>query len=275
MYWGVMSGGWIRSLLDDERDYHEETIRLAAEHGLNAVQWSVRALMRMEPDRRRQLGGRLESRNLHAVLGLHADWLADPDEPGPRVEGCLEAIEELPEMMRAPIFTTCVGRYHRFMREPSLEEQMHRLEAALAPLARAAQEAGAPLAIENHGDYYCSDLAALCERVPGLGIFLDTGNTMLIGEKPLPAVRDAAPFTVGTHFKDHYGRPRFRPLGFQIRGAVPGQGDVGLREAFEVLLGNAPDPQNLAMILELDPVEGMEPGEVLGEAVEFVRSLEE
>ncbi|MFW5789599.1 MAG: hypothetical protein ACOCW3_06650, partial [Spirochaetota bacterium] len=45
-------------------------------------------------------------------------------------------------------------------------------------------EIGLPLAWENHRDYYVSDVVELCRRVPNMGLFLDTGNTYLIGERP-------------------------------------------------------------------------------------------
>jgi len=274
MYWGAMTAGWLRQAMGPADDLFAADLQSLSSYGLDTVQWPATQLMDLPDSRRHELAAMLQEMDMHAVLGLRCDWLSDDRDGLEReIEACLQAIEGLPAMMRTPIFTTAVGRYHRFMDDPTLSEQMDRLAEVLAPVARAAHEAGAPLAIENHGDYYCSDLAELCQQTPHLGIFLDTGNTFLIGERPLPAVRDAAPYTLGTHFKDHYARPRYGPLGFEIRGAVPGQGDVGLREAYRILIENAPDPDSLAMILEIDPVEGMGAAEVLGQAVEFVRSL--
>ncbi len=274
MHWGAMTGGWLRQAMQPAEDYFAADLQVLASYGLDVAQWPAARLMDLAPSRRRQLAEALRQRDMCAVLGIRGDWLSDDRAAvGEAVRAAQQAIKQLAGPMRAPICTTAAGRYHRFMRETSLAEQMDRLADALAPVARAAQEAGAPLAVENHGDYYCSDLAALCRRVPHLGIFLDTGNTFLIGERPLPAVRDAAPYTLGTHFKDHYAAPRFSPLGFEIRGAVPGAGDVELREAYRILIEDAPDPDRLAMILEIDPVEGMEPEETLRKAVQFVRSL--
>ncbi len=274
MLWGAMTAGWLRQCLDPDLDRYEGQLKFLSAQGLDLCDWSAFGLLDMEPGRREELAAMLRDHDMRAVLTVWPGWLSDDrDKLDRNIERCLEAIETLPQMMRTPIFTTGVGAYHRFLKEPSLQEQMDRLAEVMAPVAAAAKAAGSPLGIENHGDYYCSDLAALCERVPGLGIFLDTGNTFLIGERPVPAVRDAAPYAVGTHFKDHYASPRFRPLGFEIRGAVPGEGDVGMREAYRILAENAPDPDNLAMIFELDPVEGMTPLEVLEKAVAFARSL--
>ena len=274
MYWGAMTAGWLKGCLDRNEDPCVASLKFLSSYGLDLCDWSAFALLDMEAGRRDELAAMLRDHDMRATLAIWPGWLSDDRSAlAQRIDRCLEAIETLPEMMRTPIFTTGVGSTHRFMREPSLEAQMDRLAEVMAPVAAAAAKAGCPLGVENHGDYYCSDLAALCERTPGLGIFLDTGNTFLIGERPLAAVRDAAPYTVGTHFKDHYASPRFRPLGFEIRGAVPGEGDVGMREAYRILVENAPDPDSLAMILELDPVEGMTPQEVLTKAVAFVRTL--
>ena len=177
--------------------------------------------------------------------------------------------------MSAPIVTTCVGPYHRFMDSPSLEEQLDRLAERLTPLARGCHELGCPLGIENHGDYYCDDLVALCRRVPHLGIFLDTGNTYLIGEQPLPACRAAAPYTIGTHFKDHRVYPDHKELKFVIGGAPLGQGHVGLAEIYRLLVDLAPSPETLVMQWEMIPPQGMDPFECLEQSWEFVRGLSE
>jgi len=173
--------------------------------------------------------------------------------------------------------TTLVGKYHRFMREPSLQEQMDRVPSVIGPIAYACHEFGCPLGIENHGDYYASDLVELCRRTPFLGIFLDTGNTYLIGEPSLPAIRAAAPLTIGTHFKDHHVWPEKQtyPLRFEIGGAVLGEGDVGLREAYDILLAEAPNPASLVMMIEMVAPQPMLPGECLQKSLAFIRSLPE
>jgi len=155
---------------------------------------------------------------------------------------------------------------------------MDRLADVLAPAAAYCKEIGIPFGIENHGDYYCSDLVGLCERTPHLGIFLDTGNTYLIGEAPLPAFRAAAPYVIGTHFKDHHVRPvpDGRPLHFEVGASVIGEGDVPLRECYRLLMEQAPDPQNLAMQIELimPSFSGNDPVDALEKSLAFIRSLE-
>ncbi|KPK65029.1 MAG: hypothetical protein AMK73_04160 [Planctomycetes bacterium SM23_32] len=276
MIWGMMMSGWMGGLVPDGGDRYGAEIEVLVANGLQASQWGLRALAQMEPERRDRLAEALRERDVRAVLAFGLDWFTEDAGALRRgIEETIAGIEGLAGPMRTPIVTTAAGSTHRFVREPSLEEQMDRLAEGLAPIAEACHRLGCPLGIENHGDYYASDLAALCERVPHLGIFLDTGNTYLIGERPLPAAEAAAPCVVGTHFKDHYVRPnkKARPLCFEIRGAVIGEGDVGMRDVYETLARGAPDPEGLVMVLEIDPVEGMDQPEALARSLEYVRSL--
>jgi sugar phosphate isomerase/epimerase len=231
--------------------------------------------MAMEPGRREALAGLLEDLELHVVLGVGFDYLSDdPDEVARGTDAVLEALEVLPGPMRTPVCSTGLSRrVHRYSRDVPLEEQLDRFSEVLAPLAAAAQRAGCPLAIHKVG-HYGRDLAELCRRTPHLGIELDTGNAFLIGEPPLEAARAAAPYTVATHFKDHYVEPSFDPLGMKVRGAVPGEGDADLGAIYDVLMMSAPRPEELVMLMEIDPVEGLDQRTALARAVEFLRGLE-
>jgi sugar phosphate isomerase/epimerase len=152
---------------------------------------------------------------------------------------------------------------------------MERLAATLPALTAGCHGLGLPFGIENHGDYYCSDLVSLCQEVPHLGIFLDTGNTYLIGEVPLPAFEAAAPYVVGSHFKDHHVRPcpDAHPLHFEVGPSIIGDGDVPLRECYQLLLEKNPNPDSLVMEIELIPPSGIDPVESFERSVNFVKSL--
>lgn len=228
-----------------------------------------------EPRRREQIGEFVARHDLCLTPHLGMGYFSEPiDSLRRTVDRLIWDLRTDLELLRAPIATTCVGPYHRFMDSPTLPEQMDRLEAVLTPLAEALWEMGCPLGIENHGDYYCSDLVELCGRVPHLGLFLDTGNTYLIGEKPVPACREAAPYTIGTHFKDHRVYPQPRDgLSFQIDGAPLGEGHVGLRDIYMDLLRLCPAPSRLVMQWEMVPPKGMDPWECLHRSQAFVDSL--
>jgi sugar phosphate isomerase/epimerase len=202
-----------------------------------------------------------------------AGAIRDPDAFGAECDAFLERLERDREALRIPIVTGGAGPVHRFMADPCLEEQLDRLAVGLEGLAAECARLGCPLGIENHGDYYCSDLAELCRRVPHLGIFFDTGNTYLIGERPLPAAREAAPHTIGTHFKDHVVFPDPKTLTFHITGACLGEGHVRLREIWDILMAYAPDPENLVMHWELVPPRDMGGLEALERSWKFIRAL--
>ena len=277
MIWGYALP-WFQQFVDPDDEPVMARLKFLVRHDLRATHVGLRELEAMSSDHKQGLGQFAAEHDLHLVPTVWFDYL-DPDADALKrnTEAAVDALKQWAALIRAPIVTTGVGRYHRFMREPSFAEQMERLPGALAPLAEACHEMGCPLGIENHGDYYCEDLVELCRRTPHLRIFLDTGNTYLIGEQSLPAIRAAAPLTIGTHFKDHHVRPEKEtyPLRFEIAGAVLGEGDVGLAEAHRILLDNAPDPDRCVMLMEMIPPRPMDPVECLEKSLAFVRSLPE
>ncbi|MFO7958943.1 MAG: sugar phosphate isomerase/epimerase family protein [Candidatus Brocadiia bacterium] len=273
MIWGF-AGVWPAEFGIYDGDRTMNKLRFVVEQGFSATQVSLREMQ--EPERREQIASLVEAHDLRLVPHFRADYFSDDmDEVRRQSDAFLADLEEYAPLLRAPIVTTAVGPYHRFMDEPSLEAQMDWLHDVLGPVAAACHEMGVPLGIENHGDYYCSDLVELCERTPHLGIFLDTGNTYLIGEQSVPACRAAAPYTVGTHFKDHYVHPDPRELKFVIEGAALGEGHVGLARVYRDLLEHVPDPDDLVMLWEMVSPRDMDPFECLERSWRFVRSLEE
>lgn len=277
MIWGYASP-WFRQFLNRGDGRLMAKLAFLVEHDLRATHISLREVEKMAEAERDGLGAFLAENDLHLVPTVWFDYLGpDNDAVRRNTDRAVSALRAYAGLLRAPIVTTGVGRHHRFMREPSLAEQLDRLPVALAPLSQACGELGCPLGIENHGDYYCDDLVELCHRTPHLRIFLDTGNTYLIGERSLPAIRTAAPLTIGTHFKDHHVRPEKEtyPLRFEIGGAVLGEGDVGLSEAYEILCEHAPDPDGLVMLIEMIPPRPMDPVTCLARSLAFVRSLPE
>jgi sugar phosphate isomerase/epimerase len=228
-----------------------------------------------DPERRDQIGSFIAEHDLKVSAHPHVKWM-DPDVEKVRrqVDESIEKLEKYRDVLNAPITTFGAGPVHRFMDEPDLQWQMDRLADVTAPLAQACHELGCPLGLENHGDYYCSDLVELCERVPHLGIFLDTGNTYLIGEQSVKNCRLAAPYTIGTHFKDHYVHPEPRNgLKFVIQGAPLGAGHVGLEQIYKDLLELNPAPEKLVMQWEMIPPKDMDGWDCLEQSWEFINGL--
>jgi len=279
MIWGY-AGVWLGQYLKlNGRPYQSLMPRLEflAEWGLKCTDWSARDLAGMAaPDREAALAY-IAGHDLSLSLWAGGGYFGEAAEARRIADESLAAVRRYKEAVRAPIAVTGAGDIHRFVKKPPLDEQLGILAARLAPVAAGCREMGLELGIENHGDYYVSDMVELCRRVPNLRLRLDTGNCYLIGEKTLPAIREGAPFSIGTHFKDHVVRPRpdARPLHFEVGGSVLGEGDVGLREAYDILLQHAPDPKSLVMAIELVPPDGMDPVEALRRSLAFVRSLPE
>jgi sugar phosphate isomerase/epimerase len=253
-------------------DVQMNMLRFVAEHGFKCTGVSLNELK--DPARREQIARFVNDHDMHLSVRPHLNYFGDdPARLRREIDEALKLIETASRSIRIPIVTTGGSPLHRFTARPTLAEQMDRLAEGLTPLAAGCRQLGKPLGIENHGDYYISDLVGLCQRVPHLGIFLDTGNTFLVGEQSVPACRLAAPYTVGTHFKDHIVYPDPRTLTFHVTGAVLGEGHVGLREVYDALLELNPNPDALVMEFELVPPADMDPFEALKRSWAFVRSL--
>ncbi len=272
MIWGY-AGVWPGEFRVWEGDPSMNQLRFIIEHGFQSTGFNLSEMR--DPARRDEVAALVEQHDLRLTAHAHVRWFdPDVDEARRQTDAFLEDLAAYGDLLRVPIVTMVAGRCHRFMDSPSLAEQMDCLAQVLPYAAQACYEMGRPLGIENHGDYYCSDLVELCQRVPHLGIFLDTGNTYLIGEKSIPACREAAPYTIGTHFKDHYVHPEPQDgLKFVIGGAPLGEGHVGLEQVYRDLLDLAPEPDKLVMHWEMVPPKGMDGFECLERSWRFVRRI--
>ncbi len=285
MVWGF-AGPWYGEFLRDEQgrvpktawERVERQLLFLVRYGLKVTGCSLHTLTALDEREQDLLANLLAKHDLHLVLHVGYDYLsADAEARKRNTEGIIATLSRYIPMTRALLVVTTANAGHRFDRTMPVAEKMERLAIALTPLAQGIHELGLPFGIENHCDFYISDLVALCQSVPHLGILLDTGNTFVIGEKPLPAFEEAAPFVVGTHFKDHFVRPRpdLFPLCLEVDGAPLGEGDVPLRECFELLKRKTPNPAKLVMLIEMVAPKGMNPLECWERSLQFVRTLME
>jgi sugar phosphate isomerase/epimerase len=266
--WGY-AGVWPGEFNTWQGDRVLNEVRFLVDHGFESGHIGLAALD--DPARCDEIAQLVADHDLKLSVGLHLKWFTDDlDTLRRQSDAFLEKLRRYADLLRTPIVTTGAG-IHRFAREPSLDERLEKLAKAFAPIAQACHEMGRPFGIENHGDYYVEDLVRLCRSTPHMGIFLDTGNTYLIGEKSVPACREAAPYTIGTHFKDHFVHPDPGTLTFVIGGAALGEGDVGLAEVYRALLDHAPG--DLVLQWEMVPPKGMSAYECLERSWKFVRSL--
>jgi sugar phosphate isomerase/epimerase len=89
-----------------------------------------------------------------------------------------------------------------------------------------AEECGVRLALENHQDAGSDDLLWLCEQVGGdsIGVTLDTGNPLAVGEEPLEFARRVAPVLYNVHLKDY--TVHRTPSGYRLVRCALGAGVI-------------------------------------------------
>ena len=253
-------------------DAFTNKLRFMAEHGFRATGISLASVL--DPIRLEQVAAFVGANDFRYSVHFGCRYFEEPlDVLQAEVDQFLENLQRHQKALGAVLVVTNCGPYHRFMREPSLEFQMERLARVLTPLAAGCCNLGLPLGIENHCDYLLSDLMLLCDGVPHLGIFWDTGNSFMTGETPLEVSRHAAPYVVGTHFKDFTCFPDERELKLVVKGASLGDGDVGLGQIYRDLVEFNPNPEKLVMEFELIPDPNMNPLESLDRSKRFVEKI--
>lgn len=274
--WGF-AGPWYWELqqMDPEHGLYAK-LKFLAHYGFTSMGMGIGELNNMSPEELDKLGRFLEDNKLKLHPEMWAKFMElTPDEAKKKAEIFGENVRKYASFLKGSITTSGAGAGHRFDRTATVEQKLEKLSQGIAPFAAVCKELGKPMAIENHGDYYCSDWVKLCQNTPDLYIFLDTGNTYLIGEAPVPAFEAAAPYTIGTHFKDHYVGPNPQILHFEIGGAPLGDGDVCLRECYDILMKHAPWPDKLYMEVEMVSPKDMNPLECMHKSIEFINNLKE
>lgn len=90
------------------------------------------------------------------------------------------------------------------------------------------------IAYENHEFESSHDVLQVVKQVNSqwVGTHIDTGNSMMVWEDPIQAIKNMAPYAVSTHFKDHLvimvnGQP-------MIVGVTLGKGSIDLKECFRI-----------------------------------------
>lgn len=119
----------------------------------------------------------------------------------------------------------------RAFHKPPWREVFEGVVLALAGSAPRAADAGIALAIENHQDFTSVELLGLCAPYgPHVGICLDTGNALAVGEDPIAFVRAVAPRVRHVHLKDY--KVQWTAEGYRLLRCATGHGAI----PFEALL---------------------------------------
>ena len=100
--------------------------------------------------------------------------------------------------------------------------------------ARQAADLGIVLAIEDHQDFGSQELLEFAaEAGTNVGICLDTGNPLAVGEEPLAFTRKVAPLVRHVHLKDY--RAQWTGEGYRLIRCAIGEGTVLFREVARIL----------------------------------------
>lgn len=121
----------------------------------------------------------------------------------------LETSDTAPAHMAAMLdVCTALGarQLRTYMRhQGSVAETIAGTIADLRIVARLAEQAGVRVLLENHEDFTGPELAEILAAVdnPWVGALFDYGNSMMLGEEPLTALKAIKPFVRSAHLKDH------------------------------------------------------------------------
>jgi sugar phosphate isomerase/epimerase len=110
------------------------------------------------------------------------------------------------------------------------EELIERTVRDLVEVAPAAEDLQINILLENHEDFRGSAIAEILGRVDHARIraLFDYGNSQMVGEDPIEALKAMAPFTGAVHMKDHVVVEHDTTL--YVQGVVMGSGKLPVSE---------------------------------------------
>lgn len=253
----------------------EAKIGFLKEYGLKMFCASVEEISALAPGDKDRLFELLEKEDMSLTPYFDANHLLLPAGEADRENDRLLAFFEkhLKHLRSKTVNATC-GRSHRYDRAMPFAEKVGRFSTLFRPLAAYCEAAGSPLALENHGDYYCAEIVEFVKATPGMHMIFDTANALHIGEKPLQAALDAAPYAIGTHFKDHGLVMVPDPVKhYEVVGSALGDGDAELEACYRVLKENSPLGDRLNMYIELFKPDGMAAMECWERSMSFISGV--
>jgi sugar phosphate isomerase/epimerase len=144
--------------------------------------------------------------------------------------------------------------HNRWAADPPMDERIGIIAESLAAIGDGVAAAGITLGLENHCDYRGYEIAAMLRQAdrPNVRAQLDTGNAFTVFEEPVECAGALAPWTVSVHLKDVKVTP-LAPApwrGSRAESAPLGGGQVDNVAICALLQEQAPDPANLALLIE-------------------------
>lgn len=207
----------------------------ANELGVSSVSLQTLYLGAMEPAAMRRLRSELDERGLTAVLAWGHRCGLDSGRNPVRVEQAMACLDAAAAVGARLMRIVCGDQ---FAFSSAAGERIRRLAPLVDRVARRAADLGIGLAIENHADFVMADLVELVETIaaPNLGICLDLGNALRVGDDPVAAARLAASHVTMVHVKDMIVPTDSRGRPWARWPTVPvGEGEIAVPEALGAL----------------------------------------
>jgi sugar phosphate isomerase/epimerase len=118
------------------------------------------------------------------------------------------------------------------------DETLANVKRMLSESAPLAGEFGLSLAIEDHQDFTSAELVELCESTAAnVGVCLDTGNALSVGEDPVDFAKAVAGCVKHVHLKDY--RVQWTSEGYRLIRCAIGDGVIPFAEIVEVFKDRA------------------------------------
>ena len=276
-YWGLALAWYGEYTQGGNPNPYLAKMDFLAKYGMSALGASPEEIDGLSQADQEAVFAALTERDMHIILHSSINHMELDDSDMDRAtEVQLKLLEKYVPLCRSDIVTTCAPN-HRYDRKHPWDDKVRRFSRAMSPVAKLCWDMGAPFSIENHADYFVSELLEVLRETPRLYMFLDTANALHIGEQPVKACIDAAPYVVGTHFKDHYMvKGENAPLHYEICGCALGDGDAELEKQYSIIMEKSPFRDKLAMLFELfTPGDGsLTHIECFEKSVAFIKKLQ-
>lgn len=274
--WGLVLAWYPEYTEGRGEKQHRARIDFLREYGLKTYGMSFGELDAMTREDREDLFSLLEEYDMFITPHFGFDKITANNADIDRMaQDLIRQIQTYIGPLRSKIVTATLGGSHRYDRVMPFSKKVERFSYFFKPVAEACKEAGVLLAVENHADYYCCELVEIIKETPHLYLLLDTANALHIGEKPLQAALDAAPYTVGTHFKDHVmNRKEEGAIHYIVGGCALGDGDAELESCYRIIKENSPFANELVHLIELFKPAEMGALECFEKSLAFIEHLQ-
>jgi sugar phosphate isomerase/epimerase len=121
----------------------------------------------------------------------------------------------------------------------NLATELQQAKKNIRQVVSKAEDLGIRIALENHEYETSDDMVRLLERIdhPQIGLLVDIGNSMMVLEDPLSAIRNLAPYAISAHFKDHVVIENGESS--RVVGVPIGMGNIDIKACFRILVARS------------------------------------